>query len=70
MARIHITQAFEALDLIVYREYGLQAGAVEPVLEANPHISDIAHDLPAGTRILLPDLAVNDRTIRAPKLWD
>ena len=22
MARIHITQAFEALDLIVYREYG------------------------------------------------
>ncbi|NKX42664.1 phage tail protein, partial [Rhodobacteraceae bacterium R_SAG2] len=37
-------------------EYGRQAGAVEAVLRANPLIAKVAHRLPAGVLVVLPDL--------------
>ncbi|MBR9651929.1 tail protein X [Thalassovita aquimarina] len=70
MARLYVTGAGDALDLICMREYGAQAGAVEAVLEANPHVREIAHALPMGTEITLPDMVVQDRAGQSLKLWD
>ena len=70
MASVYLTKTGDALDLICQREYGVQAGAVERVLEANPHIKDVAHRLPVGTEITLPDMVVQGQSGQALKLWD
>ncbi|TDE33175.1 tail protein X [Antarcticimicrobium sediminis] len=70
MASIYVTKVGDALDLICQREYGAQAGAVEQVLEANPHIKDVAHRLPVGAEITLPDMVVQAQSGQALKLWD
>lgn len=70
MASRYVTIAGDALDLICLREYGAQAGAVERVLEANPHIKNVAHRLPVGTEISLPDMAVQDKAGQPLRLWD
>ena len=70
MASLYVTSAGDALDLICLREYGAQAGAVERVLEANPHIRNVAHRLPVGIKITLPDMVVQDRIGQALRLWD
>lgn len=69
MASSYVTRAGDALDLICLREYGAEAGAVERVLEANPHIKDVAHRLPVGITIILPDMVVT-KTSGALRLWD
>ncbi|WP_068305269.1 tail protein X [Pararhodobacter sp. CCB-MM2] len=69
MARVHVTTFGEALDLICLREYGAQAGAVERVLVVNPRVAHIAHALPAGTEIVLPDIDLSVSGSQ-PKLWD
>ena len=56
MAVEYRTREGDALDLICQREYGRQAGAVEAVLKANPQIAKVAHRLPAGVLVILPDL--------------
>lgn len=70
MAGVYVTAAGDALDLICLRTYGAQAGAVERVLEANPHIRDMAHALPAGAEITLPDMVVQDKVGQPLRLWD
>ncbi|TRD16979.1 tail protein X [Palleronia caenipelagi] len=70
MASTYVTKAGDALDLICLREYGAQAGAVEHVLEANPQIRDVAHRLPPGTRITLPDGAWQAAQSPELRLWD
>lgn len=66
----YVTGAGDALDLICLREYGVQAGAVERVLEANPQIREVAHRLPAGLEITLPDMTAQDKSGQPPRLWD
>lgn len=70
MAAEYVSKAGDALDLICYREYGADPGAVEQVLEANPHIKDQAHRLPAGVKISLPDLAPRPQAQQPLRLWD
>lgn len=70
MASLYVTGSGDALDLICLRAYGAQAGAVERVLEANPHIRNIAHRLPVGVEISLPDLVVQDKAGQPLRLWD
>ncbi len=69
MPATHITSENDALDLICARHYGRQSGAVEQVLEANPGIAAVAHRLPAGLEITLPDIksGIAQKTV---KLWD
>ncbi len=69
MASQYRTKDGETLDLICWRHYGVQSGAVEAVLEANTHLADQGVILQAGTLINLPDLQpiTNDETI---KPWD
>lgn len=70
MARTYVTKRGEDLDLICHREYGRQAGAVEQVLAANPELSNVAHDLPPGQKIVLPDLSALRSGDSQRRLWD
>ena len=65
----YVTQPSDHLDLICKRHYGFSAGTVEAVLAVNHDIAHLAHRLPAGTTVVLPDLGeVRTATVR-PKLW-
>lgn len=70
MTQLHVCAQGDALDLICKRHYGLQAGAVEQVLQANPQIAAVAHRLPEGTRLILPDLSGHQLTGQTVRLWD
>lgn len=70
MASIYVTREGDALDLICHREYGAQAGVAEQVLEANPHIRQVAHRFPAGLEITLPDLKIQNPSSQSLRLWD
>ena len=70
MATTYITRQGDMLDLICYRHYGRQSGAVEAVLEANPRLADRGPVYPAGVRILLPDLRQPSAEERLITLWD
>lgn len=65
----YTTAQGDQLDLICQRHYGRQAGAVELVLEANPQLAAVAHDLPPGLTLTLPDVAAG-QTSGALKLWN
>ncbi len=64
------TRAGEMLDLICHQHYGLQSGAVEAVLAANPRLADHGPVLPDGLVITLPDLAQPRREEQLISLWD
>ena len=70
MPAIHVTSTNDALDLICARHYGRQAGAVERVLEANPDIAPVAHRLPVGLTLVLPDIATSGQGQQMVRLWD
>ncbi len=70
MASVHVTNFGDALDLVCQRHYGRQAGAVEQVLLANPSIAPVAHDLPVGIAITLPDLSSQSAESQLIRLWD
>lgn len=60
----------DTVDIICWRFYGQQSGAVEAVLVANPGLAALGPVLPVNTEIVLPDLpnpAAEAQTIR---LWD
>lgn len=59
----------DMLDSICHKHYGLQAGAVEQVLEFNPGLADLGEVYPENVLIKLPILtrAVEEKTIQ---LWD
>lgn len=69
MSQTYVTQPGDALDLICYRLYGMQAGAVEQVLEANPGIAAIAHALPEGVTLTLPDVDARAEAAQNVRLW-
>ena len=69
MAATHVTSEGEPLDLICWRHYR-RAGAAGRVLEANPHIKRLAHRLPAGVEITLPDLDPQSLIAQPVRLWD
>lgn len=61
-------QIAEALDAVCRRVYGDETGYVEAVLDANPGLTGPI--LPAGTVIVLPDLAPPDAAdVPVVTLW-
>lgn len=70
MPSVHVTSENDALDLICARHYSRQAGAVEQVLDANPDIAALAHRLPVGLSIVLPDIVASAQGQQMVRLWD
>ena len=64
------TRDGDSLDVICWKHYGRQAGAVEAVLEANPGLAGVGPTLPAGWVIGLPELTQPVQEIETLRLWD
>jgi phage tail protein X len=70
MPRTVISKQDDMVDALAYAAYGYRPGAVEAVFEANPGLCEYGPLLPAGLRIVLPDLAPSTG-VRSPlRLWD
>jgi phage tail protein X len=52
----YITKNRDCLDLICINHYGYCRGAMEVVIQANPWLANYSGYLPAGLRIILPDI--------------
>lgn len=63
------TSAGDMLDWICHRYYGRTTGAVEAVLQANPHLAELGPVYAAGLIIELPELPPAAAT-KTVKLWD
>lgn len=70
MTREFVASEGDTVDLIAWRVYGTQeARVVEQLLDANPGVADLGVTLPAGTRLVLPDLNTA-ADLGGVRLWD
>jgi phage tail protein X len=67
---IYNTVQGDMLDEICYKYYGFSAGAVERVLEENPHISYLGYVFEKNEKIKLPDIPKEVRVKKEVRLWD
>ena len=69
MIRVAALQG-ECLDALVWRATGAGVDAADRVLAANPGIARVAHALPEGRIVLIPDLPAAPATPAPVQLWD
>lgn len=66
----YVASEGDTVDFIAWRVYGTQgARVVERLLEANPGVADLGAELPAGTRLMLPQLDTRPE-VGGVRLWD
>lgn len=65
---IYTTKDGETLDYIVWRHYGSTDSILEQVLTQNRHLAGYGAVLPAGIKIVLPDIVQNTNKNKI-KLW-
>ena len=70
MPTIYTTIQNEMIDAICRRIYGGESGYVERVLEANPGLAALPVLLPAGTKMVLPEIAKASEVVPVVSLWD
>lgn len=63
-----MTRQDDSIDAVLWRTFG-NTDALVQVLEMNPHAKDTAV-LPAGVRLVLPDLPLTNPPKQTIKLWD
>jgi phage tail protein X len=64
----YITRDRDYLDLICTNHYGYCRGAMEIVLQTNPWLANYNGYLPAGLRIVLPDIETKP-TQNVVRIW-
>lgn len=69
MARTMMSRQGDVVDQIALEVYGRTAGAAEALLDANPQLAGLPARLPAGLKIVLPDLPATPVKPRV-RLWD
>ena len=69
MSIYYNTREGDVLDWICWKHYGTQKGVAEAVLNANHGLADLGDVLPAGVKILLPELAL-PKAEQVIRLWD
>jgi len=60
----------DTLDGLIWRERGLSAANLGPVLAANPSLAALGAVLPAGTPVILPDTPAAPVVRDIIQLWD
>lgn len=65
----YMTSDGDTLDFICWKFYGQQSGAVELVLEANRDVADVGPVMPAGVRLVLPELPRPAAEVQPLRLW-
>jgi phage tail protein X len=66
---VGIAMAREPLDALLNRKLGRTAGVTEQALLLNPGLADLGPALPAGTRVLLPEVTAAQPVRETVKLW-
>ena len=67
---VYIAQEGDMLDLVAHRRYGTVT-AVTRIRAANPDLAGIGPRLPAGTRVVLPEIdSTPQDTTQEVQLWD
>lgn len=73
-ARILVAKQGDKLDLMLWRDLGLGASEIGPVLRANPSLADLGPILPMGTKVTVPAAKTSTqnttRTRPQIQLWD
>ena len=64
------TSQGDTVDIICWRFYGQQSGAVEAVLAANPGLAAQGPVLPVNVEMVLPDLPNPASEAQPIRLWD
>ncbi len=67
---IYRCQQQETVDMICHRHYGRTSGAVEQVLEQNPHLADLGVILPTGLMVNLPELPTEPVILKQIQVFD
>ncbi|MBJ8475335.1 tail protein X [Acinetobacter bereziniae] len=70
MSKTVIAVQGDTIDLICWRYYGQTSGVVEQVLIANPLLATQEAILEMGTRVILPNIEVQQQTKQSVNLWD
>ncbi|MDQ7091745.1 MAG: tail protein X [Methylococcales bacterium] len=66
----YLTKDGDMLDNICYKNYGVQEGVVELVLQANQNLSEQPEVLSTGIYITLPDLPIPLNDITPIRIWE
>jgi phage tail protein X len=64
----YTTNDGDVLDLICINHYGYCRGAMEVVLQANPWLANYTGPLPAGLKIILPEIETKP-TKNVVRIW-
>jgi len=68
---VAIARAGDTVDAVCWRELGRTAAVCEQVLNLNPNLATLGPVLPAGTPVVLPDLAgMAPAVADTVNLWD
>ncbi|MCV2441882.1 tail protein X [Acinetobacter bereziniae] len=70
MSKTVIAVQGDTIDLICWRYYGQTSGVVEQVLIANPLLATQEAILEMGTKVILPNIEVQQQTKQSVNLWD
>jgi len=70
MSKTVIAVQGDTIDLICWRYYGQTSGLVEQVLIANPLLATQEAILEMGTKVILPNIEVQQQTKQSVNLWD
>lgn len=66
---VHLAEAGETVDALVWRILKKGASAVELVLQANPNLADVGLFLPLGQPVSVPDVASTAAVRPMIQLW-
>jgi len=69
MSEVAIARDREPLDALLHRKLGRTAGVTERALLLNPGLADLGPTLPAGTRVILPQVTDAQPERETVKLW-
>jgi phage tail protein X len=70
MADVIWSQQGDTLDALIWRERGLGAANLAPILVANPGIAGVGAVLTAGTAVTMPATAPAPTVRDIIQLWD
>jgi phage tail protein X len=71
MSSTATARAGETVDEICWRVLGQTSAVTEQVLALNPGLAALGPKLPAGTEVILPDVAQAQPAVRETiQLWD
>lgn len=70
MPKEYITVQYDTIDLIAYKEYGYSSGSSEEIYKANEAtLLGESLILTPGTKLLLPDINIQDELSDIRTIW-